>query len=332
MKQCSVGSAHCFMKRLKLMFLLSLVLSCSLGCAKEDRKLIIFYAGSLARPMRELASEFEKVRPGVKILMEASGSVIAARKVSEINREADVIALADYKIIENVLMPEHATWYVKFAGNSVVIVFTERSRYGDEVNSDNWYKILSRKDVRFGRSNRDLDPCGYRTLMVWQLADLFYKDRIDGKSIYEALDENCPEDNTRPGSVELLPLLESLYLDYAFEYLSVARQHHLKYVELPVQIDLSDPDLEELYEMAQVSVTGRRPGDYEIVKGSPIAYGVTIPKDAPHLSLAVEFVGFLLGDVGQRIMERNGQSPMVPAIAKGFSHVPEELKQYVVEK
>jgi len=315
------------MARLSLVsFLICILLI--VGCGEEE-KLIIFHAGSLSKPMEDLSTAFKKRHPNVEIQREASGSLVAARKVSELGREADVVAVADYRVIKHILMPDHADWYVKFAGNRIVIAYTERSRYGDRINSENWYEILSRKDVRFGRSDPNMDPCGYRTLMVWQLADIYYKDKLGGKSIYKSLMENCPPSNIRQGSVELLPQLESLDLDYAFEYLSVAKQHRLKYVELPREIDLSDPDMEEFYAQAKVRITGKRPGEFITVEGAPIVYGVTIPKGAPHFDLAVQFVDLMLSDEGRSIMDKNGQPPIHPAVAVGISKMPPRLRKYV---
>ncbi|RKY05526.1 tungstate ABC transporter substrate-binding protein WtpA [Candidatus Poribacteria bacterium] len=308
--------------------LISAVAALISGCGGEE-KLIIFHAGSLSKPMADLVEAFKRLHPEVEVQREASGSLVAARKVSELRREADLVAVADYKVIEAILMPDYADWYVKFAGNRMVIAYTERSRYGDEINSDNWFEILARKDVRFGRSDPNMDPCGYRTLMVWQLADIYYKDRLKGRSIYETLMENCPPSNIRQGSVELLPLLESLDLDYAFEYLSVAKQHRLRYVELPREIDLSDPDLEELYAKAQVRITGKKPGEYIVIKGSPIVYGVTIPKGAPHYDLAVDFLKLMLSEEGKRIMDENGQPPIDPPLAVGVRNMPPELRELV---
>ena len=36
------------------------------------------------------------------------------------------------------------------------------------------YEILQKEDVKFGRHDPDQDLGGYRTLMVWQLAEKYY--------------------------------------------------------------------------------------------------------------------------------------------------------------
>jgi ABC-type molybdate transport system substrate-binding protein len=37
----------------------------------------------------------------------------------------------------------------------MVIVYTSHSKFAQEINWDNWYEILTRKEVRFGRANPD---------------------------------------------------------------------------------------------------------------------------------------------------------------------------------
>jgi len=129
--------------------------------------------------------------------------------------------------------------------------------------------------------------------------------------------------------VDLLYLLESGDLDYAFEYRSVAQQHEFGYIELPLEIDLSSLELEEFYAKAQVEVTGSEPGITSVLTGAPIVYGLTIPTNAANLEMAIEFVKFLFSSDGQAIMENCGQPAIVPAVASDPEKVPEELRDYI---
>jgi molybdate/tungstate transport system substrate-binding protein len=58
--------------------------------------LIIFHAGSLSMPFKEIAAEFNKLYPNVNVLMEAAGSVTSARKITDLDRPCDILASADY--------------------------------------------------------------------------------------------------------------------------------------------------------------------------------------------------------------------------------------------
>jgi molybdate/tungstate transport system substrate-binding protein len=203
-----------------------------------EGNLIIFHAGSLTVPVDELAKVFQQRHPGVKFQSEASGSDDDARKISELGREADLMMSADYTVIDKLLIPDFADWNVRFARNTMVVSYPLQSEHADEFSSENWYEIVACDGVIFGRSEPDADPCGYRTLLVWQLAEEHYNE----PGLYERLDENCPPGNLRPKSVELIALLESGDMDYVFEYKSVSRQpHNLSFKALPPEVNLSDP-------------------------------------------------------------------------------------------
>ena len=135
----------------------------------------------------------------------------------------------------------------------------------------------------------------------------------------------------RPKSVDLIALLESGDLDYAFEYSSVAAQHNLNYVVLPPEINLADANFKDFYAQAQVEIAGTEPGTKITVKGAPVVYGITIPENAPHPELAILWVSFLLSSDGMTIMEANGQPPIIPAVTNDKSKLPDELRKYVTD-
>ncbi|MGD2178968.1 MAG: tungstate ABC transporter substrate-binding protein WtpA, partial [Anaerolineae bacterium] len=285
-------------------------------------KLIILHAGSLTVPVRELTKLFQAKHPNVAFETEAAGSRTTARKVSELGREADLVMSADYTVIDNLLMPEFADWNIRFARNAMVIAYTDGSQYADEINGDNWYDVLTREGVVYGHSEPEADPCGYRTLLVWQLAEKHYEE----PGLYEKLDDHCPPENVRPKETDLIALLQTGNMDYAFEYRSIALQHGFNLVELPQEIDLSLLKHADLYSQAEVELSGSEPGETVVIQGKPIVYGVTVPKVAPSPHLAVEFVRFLLGPDGRAIMGQQGQPPIVPPVAGGKDKLPAALR------
>ncbi len=293
--------------------------------ADLEGKLIIFHAGSLTVPMKELTEAFQAKHTGVAFETEASGSNAAARKISELEREADLMMSADYTVIDKLLIPDFADWNVQFARNMMVIAYTDESLYADEINGDNWYEILTREGVIYGHSDPDADPCGYRTLLVWQLAEAHYG--VPG--LNAQLEEHCPPENVRPKSVELIALLESGDMDYAWEYRSVAVQHGMKFVELPDEINLSLVEQADFYSQAAVEIAGKEPGTTMTMTGKPIVYGVTIPRNALSPELALEFIQFLLGPEGQAIMAAQGQPPIVPPVAGDVDALPSALRPLV---
>jgi molybdate/tungstate transport system substrate-binding protein len=274
-------------------------------------------------PFAQISQEFNKLHPDVEILLEGAGSQTTIRKVTELGRECGVIGSSDYTLLPQLMFPQHADWYITFACNRMVIAYTESSRFADEVNKDNWYQILQREEVKYGRSDPNQDPCGYRTLMVWQLAEDFYNVPGLYAKLYGAAGEV-----TRPKEVDLIALLQSGDLDYAFEYLSTAKQHRLNFIELPPEINLSSEQFQDYYATAEVKVAGEKPGEFLTVKGEPIVYGVTIPKNFPRQEIAIAWIDFLLSPQGRAIMEASGQPPITPA-TNDKSKLPDRLKRYI---
>jgi len=321
-------------KRLTISLFLTLVLTLSLiaGCTAPattpaptlEGELQIFHAGSLTIPFAQISEEFNKLYPDVNILSEGAGSQTTIRKVTELHKECGVIGSADYTLIPQLMFPEYADWYIIFATNQMCIAYTDKSQFKDEVSGDNWYEILQREDIKYGRSDPDQDPCGYRTLMVWQLAEAHYGVPGLYDNLYEA-----EGDLMRPKSVDLIALLETGDLDYAFEYSSVAAQHNLHYVVLPPEINLSSEEFKDIYATAQVEISGKEPGSTITKQGKPIVYGVTIPSNFPNQEMAIAWVDFLLSEKGTAIMEANGQPPITPGVTNDKSKLPEELKKYV---
>jgi len=313
-----------------------LILTLSAGCAgavtepepepQVSGTLPIYHAGSLTIPFNQISEEFNRLYPDVEVFLEGAGSATTIRKVTELQKEGGVIGSADYTLIPELMFPEYADWYIIFASNQMCLAYTDQSQFAGEIDTDNWYEILQRDGVTHGRSDPDQDPCGYRTLMVWQLAEAHY----DVPGLYDALYE-AEGDLMRPKSVELIALLESGDLDYAFEYSSVAAQHNLSYLVLPPEINLADESFKDFYATAEVEIAGKEPGTIITKKGKPIVYGVTIPSNFPDKELAIAWIDFLLSEDGMAIMKANGQPPVIPALTNDKSKIPTELQKYVVE-
>jgi molybdate/tungstate transport system substrate-binding protein len=301
------------------------------GFAQESAKtlsgkLIIFHAGSLAVPFREIAGEFRKKYPQVEVQMESAGSVDCARKITDLKKPCDIMASSDYKVIDQMLIPGYAQWNLPFVSNEMCLVFTEKSKYAAVISQRNWVDILTRSDVVIGRSDPNADPCGYRSVMTMQLAEKFYGKPGWAKTVTDK-DRNM----IRPKEVDLIALLETRTVDYIFLYKSVAIQHKLKYLELPDEVNLKNPGMAELYRTAVVSIQDKQPGETKNMTGEPMVYGITILTNAPNRPAALAFVEFLMNPAtGMHIMNRNGQPSLKPARNSGYAFFPESLKNYVL--
>lgn len=259
--------------------------------------LVVYTAGSLARPMRAALDAFA-AQTGIRYELESAGSLETARKLTELGKVPDVLALADEDVFPKVLMPSHATWYVRFAENRIILAHTDRSRHAAVIDSTNWWDVLQRPGVEIGRSNPDLDPSGYRTLIVFQLAERLYRQ----PGLAGRLEAAAHPRNMRAKEIELVALLESGDIDYAFFYESMARASGVPYVTLPPEIDLGSAVYRESYLGAAVRVIGSSARDTVTMQGAPIRYAFSIPIGAPRPDLAERFAAFLLG-AGTRALE-----------------------------
>ena len=312
-----------------LLFVLFVAVSCH-GPEKtaEKSELIIFHAGSLTKPFHEIAEAFESENPGVKVLLEAAGSRECARKITELHKPCDIIATSDYAVIETLLIPEFTEWQLAFARNEMCLVFSLHSKMKDKINAENWYKVLLNDSVYFGRSDPESDPCGYRTVLMFELAEKHYG--------LEGLAGRLKQKNTefiRPKEVDLLALLESNAIDYVFIYSSVAIQHNLKYIELPDEINLGNPAFSDFYATAAIELSGKKKDEKIIQKGEPMIYGISILKNAPNPDLAVRFLAFLYhAEKGVKILEQNGQQSIVDSNSKYMDKFPSEIKKLLTNE
>ncbi|MEI6059152.1 MAG: tungstate ABC transporter substrate-binding protein WtpA [Bacteroidota bacterium] len=318
---------------LRLIFLTLLVVtSFTIKAQKQGTgisgDLIIFHAGSLSVPFKDIITEFTKVYPNVKLLPESAGSVASARKITDLDRPCDIMASADYSVIDKMLIPKYADWNIKFASNEMAIVYTDKSRYSDKISSANWYETLMKPDVTFGRADPNSDPCGYRTVLALQLAEKYYKKPGLSKNM---LGKN--QEYMRPKEVDMVALLESGSIDYIFIYRSIAIQHKLKYVILPDQVNLKNPSMASLYATAKVEINGSKPGEKQLMVGEPMIYGVTILRDAPNRAAAEAFVAFMLAkNKGMKIMEKDGQPSVIPMPVQNYDKLPAILKPFATKK
>ncbi|RLI89767.1 MAG: tungstate ABC transporter substrate-binding protein WtpA [Archaeoglobales archaeon] len=311
----------------------------------EKIVLKVFHAGSLTEPMKAFKKAFEEKCPNVEVQCEAAGSAATIRKVTELGRTADIVASADYTLIPKMMYPDYANWTVMFAKNQIVLAYTDKSKYANEINSENWYQILRRPDVKFGFSNPNDDPCGYRSQMVLQLAELYYNDStiyddlvakhsnlkfVEENGIYilrmpksEDINPDTSKLMIRSMEMELIHGIETGEIDYYFIYRSVAQQHNHRFIELPPQIDLSSAEYADIYKKVKVVLANGKG-----VVGKPIIYGITIPESAEHKEYAEKFIELIVSKEGQRILKELGQPPVVPSV-DNVDNLPEDLKEYV---
>jgi molybdate/tungstate transport system substrate-binding protein len=332
---------------------------CSGGSSSSPGgSLSVIDAGSLIVPFDSAAEAYARAHPDLHVTTESHGSIQVIRQVSDLDRRFDVLASADAALIP-VLMEDPAggdaatptaDWYAVFATNRMVLAYSPDSRYAPLFRSGDWVKAITTSGVRFGLADPRFDAAGYRALMVLQLAERQYRDDhlfedltvgrlsppvtvsrqagVDVIDVPELLDGVSGSGLLlRGASIEFVALLESGDLDCAFEYESVVRQHGLPFVRLPAQIDLGSPRYAASYGRVAVAIAFQRFASVKpVFRGAPIAYAVTIPRNAPDRAEAERFVAFLLGPDGRRILSAAYQPSVTPARVDHMDKLPAALR------
>lgn len=326
--------------------------------SSEPTELVVFAAGSLIQPFAELEAAFETLHPEIDVQNEFHGSIQVIRHATELHESIDVVATADHALIPMLMFettdPEsgrpNADWYIRFAANKLGLAYSDRSLYHAEVNAENWTEILTRPDVKVGIADPRFDAAGYRALMITQLAESRYDHpalfqdifggmfrapitlREEGAGMVIHVPEVLETKDgarvvVRGSSIQLIALLESGDLDYAFEYVSVIRQHGLGLVEFPPEINLGEPDQADQYGRVTVALDFQRFSSVKpVFQGEQIGYGITIPATAAHPQAAETFIAFLLSPQGREIMQQNFHPLLDSPEAIHYDQLPAALQ------
>lgn len=201
--------------------------------------------------------------------VEAHGSAEIARLVAEGQKDPDIVSVADIALFDSPLRPD---WVAEFATNSIVIAYnpdTEGGRLLADAGPELWYRPLVNGDIDLGRTDPDLDPLGYRTLFLLELASDYYETDANLREAIPSPEQIFPE-------TQLISQFETGSIDAAVAYRNMAVERGYDYIDLPAEIDLSDPARTEIYSSSTYELPGGN-----VVDGGVISYGSTIRHQSP---------------------------------------------------
>jgi molybdate/tungstate transport system substrate-binding protein len=277
--------------------------------------LIISAPTSMRNTMDKLSQAFTARHPTIVPEVRLLGSIAGARDVADSTRVPDVFISADDTLIDALLIPTYATWSAGFARSELVLAYTPRSKYAEEINTRNWVDILSRPEVHGARGDPHQDPAAYRTAMFFQLAAHFYlRPKLTG-----VLEQTMRVTDFGTEDRELETKFTSGAIDYMPIYRTAAVERELDWVELPAPINLGDTAFASSYGAVEYRISPNIPGapDTVTIRGAPILYGLTVPRAAPHPAAAALFAHFLLSPVARDIMLNAGFHPVEHPIVRG---------------
>ncbi len=304
----------------------------------SSQQLIIYRAGSLTRALKPLEEAFT-CQTGIQLKVVAMGSVDAGRQITAGDQACDLYAPADYLDVDLFMKPAgYADFNIVFAHGSMVLAYSVSglaakklppiAETGSQKAVAKWYEILTMPGVQIGGGNPFLDPNAYRAPMIFQLAEAYYK--------VPNLYNNMLEHQVSSGQGATL----GKQFDFQFTYEHNARATAIanpdyRYVNLPDEINLSDPSKDAYYRQHAVVVLPglgtARSARTIAVPGARLAWGITLMKDAPNKGNAIKFLQMLLSPGGTASLNENGPAALSPALVSSadFHKLPESLRPLV---
>jgi len=316
----------------------------------SNQRLTLYRAGSLSAAFKPLLVAFT-CQTGIQVTDVTGASVDKARQCTAGGQPCDLYASADSTNIDLFLKPAgYADFTIVFAQGRMVLGYSasglaqknlppiadpNSGPFNPPVSipkaSANWYKILTSPGVAIGGGVPFLDPGAYRAFLIFQLAQQYYKSPM----LYDDLMQHM----VIPGGDHSVPALGRLY-DFQFTYEHNARamarkDPDFRYVDLPDEINLSDPARNAYYAKNSVVVLpglGTPSSAQSIpVPGARVAWGITVLTNAPNRENAVKFLQLLLSPAGTASLKENGPAPISPAnvTPEDFHKIPESLRPFV---
>jgi molybdate/tungstate transport system substrate-binding protein len=286
------------MKRLAISLLAMLMVVMSVGLAHAETTLKVTLPKSYEAVFTELAKNF-KEKEGINIKMQSTCSGKAAKEVRDYGMFIDLVISADYSVINKQLIDnKFADWNLLFAKNEMVVGYTNRSKGAGSINKSNWYKTLMQGNTKLGISAADDEPCGYRAMMVLELAERLYnvaglKDKVLENTLYEKKSDMYVVQDLLDGKV-----------DYIITYKSYAIEKGFKYLALPKEINLFSARY--LDDIKDIKVETNIDMGMKNISATCIYYSLTIPSTVQHRAEAVKLAAYIKSNEAAKIMEKHG--------------------------
>jgi molybdate/tungstate transport system substrate-binding protein len=318
--------------------------------AQPTDQLNLCEAGSLQPAFTQVAKTFAAQHPRIAVKDVSGGSVALAGRLAAGTETCDVYASADHVDIDLLLKPAKlADFTIVFARGRMVLAYlaSDPMTRGVAAPGDfnppasvppadsHWYRALLQPGVRIAGSHPFLDPSGYRSHMIFQLAQVFYSEPNLANRLLEHYtimpNVGSPDAIARPA------LGKDYNFQFTYEHSAVTAAKssaEYRYVTLPDRIDLSASRHNRHYAEATVTipVVGAKGVNAHVsIPATRVAWGLTIPTNSQNPQNAVAFVNLLLGRAGTAALIANGPAPITPATVSpaDYSRLPRSLQSSV---
>jgi molybdate/tungstate transport system substrate-binding protein len=261
----------------------------SAGGGEGGGQVDVLYAGSLVSLMQNQLGPAVKDATGHSVTGFSGGSTALATQIKGKVHAADVFISASPDVnasLQGSANGNWESWYATFATSELVLGYNPKSKFAAELKSKPWYQVVTERGFRLGSTDPATDPKG--TLAQQALTDTAARQHD------AALTRLAGNKSTVYPEETLVGRLQSGQLDAGFFYTSEASA-----AKIPT-VPLTGEDLKA-------------------------TYTVTILNRAPHDEAARDFVAYLLGAKGRKLLERDGFTLVNPPQVTG-SGVPKSLR------
>jgi molybdate/tungstate transport system substrate-binding protein len=222
------------------------------------------------------------------------------------------------------LEPKFTSWYVQYAGTSMVVAYNPKSKYASQFKAiadgskplKDLFTLLETPGLKLGRTDPNVDPQGRDFIYMLELAQMYYHLPSDTVAkILGTSDYGSASSSQIFNESSLDSTLESGQLDAASAFVTQAIELHLAYVPLPLPINLGSAADATQYAKASVKLTNGK-----TKSGSPQVIDITIiGKPTP---AAIAFVKYTLSPAGLAQYKTGGFTLLTPAVTGSSSAVP----------
>jgi molybdate/tungstate transport system substrate-binding protein len=221
------------------------------------------------------------------------------------------------------LEPKYTSWYIPYAGTSMVIAYNPKSKYASQFKAyadgskslSSLFTLLETPGLKIGRTDPNIDPQGRDFIYMLELAQAYYHlpsdtvTKILGGPLASAKSSEIYDEATLPST------LQSGQLDASSAFITQAIELHLDYIPLPAAINLSSQGNAAADAKATIKLNNGK-----TKSGSPQVIDITIigtPTPA-----AIAFVKYTLSPAGLAQYKAGGFTLIPPKVTGSASAVP----------
>ncbi len=323
--------------------------SSAASSAAANNTLSILGAGTLTVTFPELASALVNQTPGISAPAAAQtyeGSIDITTAITSLAARTDVAALADFRLVPQMLEPKYANYEVVFATTQEALIYNSSFPAFNGINAQNWGEKLVQAVTtpgvpKLGVWNASTDPNGYNEIFSMMLQGQFYQGG-NISAIYSHFYNGAPGAYATPNPATTLlehesqavNLVRTGVVSAVITYKPIALQNPgLHYVLFNTTVGLMANDSAALAAYAALPGTQiiSASGALVTVHPAPILFSATVPLNAPNPALGAAFLHLLVSPQGSRILSEDGAwNPIFPGWSNNVTGVPSILAPDVV--